>query len=389
MQKITLPTARAFILHEQLLAGHDLPSGPGGAHRIIEKLGYVQIDTISVVERAHHHVFWTRLPDYRPDYLKTLEEQERKVFEYWAHAAAYLPIRNYRYSLVRKAEIAGGDLFWGYEKNPELMQHVLDRIRAEGPLMSRDLEKDPELHPREMWTIHPVNRAARELFMAGRLMTTYRRGFQKVFDLTERVLPQTVDTSLPSETEYFNHLIQRDLAAHGLMKEREIGYLLKINRKKLRETLHQKIRSGELIRVAIEGLDKELYYAMPEPLEKFLDRKQPHPPLFHILSPFDNLIIQRKRTEELFGFSYTLECYVPAAKRVNGYFCLPMLWGDRFVGQIDLKAERKKGELLVQNLVWAPGIQPKDFLPAFREKLAAFAAFNGCGEVSGSSLKFW
>lgn len=382
-RQISLPAARAFILHEQQLAGNDLPAGPEGALKVIEKLGYIQVDTISVVERAHHHVFWTRLPGYQPEYLNWLEEKERKVFEYWAHAAAYLPIRNYRYSLIRKTEIAGGDLFWGYEKDPVLERQVLERIRAEGPLMSRDLEKDPELHPREMWTIHPVNRAARELFMAGRLMTTYRRGFQKVFDLAERVLPPTVDTTLPSETEYLSHLIERDLTAHGLMKEREIGYLLKIDRKKLKEILQRQVSSGELIRVQIEGLEKEPYYALPGRLETFLGRNEPHPHLFHILSPFDNLIIQRKRVEELFGFSYTLECYVPAAKRINGYFCLPMLWGDRFVGQIDLKADRKKRELRVQNLLWEPDTQPELFLPAFREKLAAYAAFNGCEVIVG------
>ena len=383
MQKVTLSQARAFALSRQLLSGNDLPSDHLGAHQVIERLGYVQIDTISVVERAHHHVFWSRLPGYRPDHLRILEEQDRKVFEYWAHAASYLPMRDYRYSLVKKNRIAAGEKFWSYEKDPESMQFILDRIRAEGPLMSRDFEKDQERQPREMWMQHPVNQALRELFMSGRLMTSHRRGFQKVLDLPERILPEETDQTPPTEEEYLAHLIDRDLTAHGLMKDREIGYLLRIDRKKLRKLLRRQVKSGELTEIKVETLEKDPYYARTELLENFLTQNRPQPDLFHILSPFDNLLIQRKRTEELFGFNYTLECYVPAGKRINGYFCLPMLYGDRFVGQIDLKADRKTGKLLVRNLVWEPGVRQKDIRRPFREKLADFAAFNGCGAVEG------
>lgn len=380
MIKISRSEARSLALHRQLLHPEHNLRGEDDTLQAIKKIGYVQIDTLSVVKRAHHHVLWSRIPGYQPEYLRTLEK-ERLIFEYWAHAASYLPMENYRFTLPRQEEVRAGEGMWHY-RNPRLMQYALDRIKAEGPLMSRDFKKDDtKLYygGKQEWSTTPISHTLFQLFMEGQLMVVERRGFQKVFDLTERVLPAGTDTRAPSRDEYICHLIDRDIQAHGLVKAAEIGYLLKNTSPDINRLLNQMLESGEIMEVSVEG-SGAAYYTLPGYLEDLpaVSRER----RIRILSPFDNLIIQRKRTEELFDFSYTLECYVPEKKRKVGYFSLPLLRGTEFVGQIDLKAERKAKELIVKNLVWEAGKEKKDHLhEALQKSLRAFADFNGCVEV--------
>jgi uncharacterized protein len=374
MVTLDLPTARAFILKSQMLSSDANLSGKAGVRKAIEHLGYVQIDTISVVKRAHHHVLWTRVKDYAPQHLQELEENDRAVFDYWAHAASYLPMRDYRFSLIRKKETGDGSGFW--TKNiPEVAGMILGRLREEGPLMSKDFDKNGR--PDMPWKLPEVNQVLRWLFLKGEIMIVARRGFQKVFDFPERVLPADTDTGLPFMQEYVIHLIRRDLRAQGLLKLREFGYLLKIPQKDWQAALDKMLKSGEVEEVHIEGLGKEPYFAFAGQAGSF---SPPAEKQFHILSPFDNLVIQRKRLEELFGFTYTLECYVPEPKRKFGYFGLPLLHGTNFVGLADLKADRKTGILWVKKVAWEgkPSAKTK---AAFEKKLQAFARFCGCGEV--------
>jgi len=372
MQKINLKTARQFIISNQF----DFAKNPT-THEIIQHLGYVQIDTISVIQRTHHHVLWTRNPKYQIGEIQDLVK-EKKLFDYWAHAASYLPMEDFRYSLVRKSQVGEGNGFW-YDKNPKNMKYVLDRIKTEGPLMSRDF-KNKGFKADIPWIKSPINQAIMQLFSEGQIVIVERQGFQKKFDLVERALPKNVNTKMPTETEYFKYLIKRDLRAHGLKKAREIGYLLKIDRKKLKTVLEKMVKSGELEGNEIKGLDGETYFSLPNTLSDFSNKKNKKQ--FYILSPFDNVLIQRKRVKEIFDFEYLLECYVPAAKRKVGYFSLPLLYGSEFVGQIDLKADRKKKQLLLRNLVWENGVKKSDTLQnAFRKKLNQLMQFNNCEEL--------
>ena len=372
MKKIDLKTTRQFIISHQF----DFGKNPS-THQIIEQLGYVQIDTISVINRTHHHVLWTRNPKYQTTELNDLLK-ERMIFDYWAHAASYLPMKDYRFSLVRKSEIGQGDGFW-FKKHPKNMKYILDRIKAEGPLMSRDFKKE-KLESDVPWMRSPINQALGQLFFEGKIMIVERQGFQKKYDLVERALPKDVNTKKPTEKEYFKYLIQRDLRAHGLKKAREFGYLLKIDRKKLKTLLDIMVKDGELEAFEIKGIEGEPYYALPKAMDDFSNKK--FKKQFHILSPFDNLIIQRQRLKEIFDFDYILECYVPAAKRKVGYFSLPLLWGTEFVGQIDLKADRKKKQLLVRNLVWENNVKQTETLQnVFQKKLNAVMKFNQCEEI--------
>ena len=372
MQKINLKTARQFIITNQF----DFEKDPT-TQAIIQHLGYVQIDTISVIQRTHHHVLWTRNPKYQIGEIQKLVK-EKKAFDYWAHAASYLPIEDFRFSLIRKNQVGEGDGFW-YERNPKNMKFILDRIKAEGPLMSRDFKKE-KIKSDTPWMKSPINQALMQLFSEGKIMIVERQGFQKKFDLAERALPGNVNTKMPTEKEYFKYLIERDLRAHGLKKAREIGYLLKIDRKKLKTVLEEMVKSGELEANEIKGLEGENYFSLPSTLSDFSNKKIKKQ--FHILSPFDNLLIQRKRVKEVFDFEYLLECYVPEAKRKVGYFSLPLLYGNEFIGQLDLKADRKKKQLLIRNLVWENDVKKSDTMQnAFRKKLNQLMQFNNCEEL--------
>ncbi len=379
MIEISLKQARSFIIESQLLSHIPKVGRKNRALRVFHSLGYVQIDTISVVSRSHHHILWSRVHNYEKRILEKLE-QDRHIFEYWAHAASYLPMRDYRFTLVPKQKILEGPGHW-WPKDQKWINLVYDRIKAEGGLMSKDFKKDPNLAYDHPWGGHPVTQAIRQLFMEGRIMISGRKGFQKVYDLTERVLPEHVDQSMPTRKEYYIHLIKRDLRANGIMRATEIGHLISIPRNQLMPILDELIEDDLLLKVRIKRLDDQVYYALKDHFNHSFGKTR-HRQL-HILSPFDNLIIQRKRLKELFGFEYILECYVPAAKRKVGYYSLPILLGSEFVGQIDLKADRRKEVLVVKNIVWENKIKNREqFEIPLKKRLLAYCVFNDCESIT-------
>lgn len=343
---------------------------------IIQRLGYIQIDTISVIERAHHHVFFTRQPQYQTTNLDRLLA-DRQVFEYWAHAAAYLPMSDFRFSLLSKGEFSNGKRHW-FEKDKKIMRHVLKRIKEEGPLQSRDFANPTDKrHPWYEWK--PAKMALAELFMEGKLMVAGRQGFQKVFDLTERVLPDGVDLTKPTKTEFCKYLIQRSVQAQGVLASRDITYLRSGLQPTMNNVLKRMANQGELVRVEVEGMDGQLY-SSSEILSQ--SKSTETNPKVHLLSPFDNLIIQRKRVKEFFEFDYQIECYVPEKKRKYGYFCLPILYGDRFVGRFDPKADRKTKTFYIKGLWYVPSFTVSDdFLAKFSKKILELARFCGCDKV--------
>ena len=370
---------------QNYIIDHQLPvpkKGKKGTLAAIETLGYVQLDTISVIARAHHHVLWTRVPNYQPAFLKTLVEKDKTVFDYWAHAASFLPMRDFRFSLYRKQEQAAKNKHW-YEKNPRNMAHVLDQIKERGALMSRDLEKG-NFEKTHAWGIPPVKQALMHLFMDGQIMIIGRQGFQKIYDLPENFLPADVNTTLPTRTEYIEYVVRRDIGSHGLISTKFIGHLLKISIKEKQAVIDKLIKSGELTPINIKNSLPITYYAFTEKIDNYAPTRKTKK--LHILSPFDNLIILRKRVENIFDFAYTLECYVTAKKRKVGYFSLPILYGNSFVGQVDLKADRKAKILRIQNLVWETSLKkPAQIYSSFIKKLNAFATFNGCEKIESNT----
>ncbi|MBD3285774.1 winged helix-turn-helix domain-containing protein, partial [candidate division WOR-3 bacterium] len=380
--KLSPDAARRIALNRQLLDGRTrLKKGKEGVADVAEHLGYVQIDTINVVARAHHHTLWTRRSDYSPAMLAELHSKDRRVFEYWGHGASYLPTSDYRYYVPMMRSFPD---VWGswtrnlYDKYKHLFPEILERIRKEGPLGSADF-KSPDGKKRGTWWDWKPAKTALELLMwMGKLMVADRRNFQRIYDLTERVLPTDIDTSEPSPEEVARFRIRRTLRAQGIATEREIlDYLHITSGKKVPDALLDLSDSGEVLKVEIDTL-KDDYYVLADILEQTTRLRRLKPKL-HLLSPFDNLVINRKRIEKLFNFTYTLECYTPAAKRKYGYFSLPILWGEEFRGRLDPKADRKEKVLIIRNIVMEEGFVDYDgFIPTLAEKLKTFAGFNGC-----------
>ncbi len=375
-QTLSLPEARKLVLNSQRVLS---PARTGRAIEAtlsaIRHLGYIQIDTISVIERAHHHTLWNRNPRYKHSQLDRLVE-DRKVFEYWSHAAAYLPIEDYRYCLPRMHNEIAGAGRW-HSKDKKLMNSVLARIRDEGPLRARDFE-DPNPGKKAMWEWKPAKYALEQLFIEGRIMAVRREGFNKVYDLTENVLPAAIDVSVPSKKEYVRFLVHSFLRAQGLGRQPEITHLRKGMQQTAREVIDEMLEAGDIEKITIK---KDAWLMLPDAMDvlsKSLARSRAK-----ILSPFDNLVIQRKRLQDLFGFDYQIECYLPESKRKYGYFTLPVLWQGKLVARMDCKTHRQQGAFEVRNLVLEPGMRKlEQFSAALAAELRAFAAFNQCAAIS-------
>ena len=374
-----LPRLRKMALLAQGLL-REAPFGRGlaAARKAVAHIGYVQIDTISVVERAHHHVLQSRVPDYQPVMLDQML-RERSIFEYWSHAAAFMPMRDYRFYKRHREYIEQRGRKWFRPKSDKFIQSLLRRIETEGPLRARDLE-NPKQSRSGWWDWKPAKRALEQLYFQGDLMVTDRAGFQKVYDLTERVLPADLDTTLPSYEEYGRFLLDQQLACHALVSRKGITYMSAHPELKSAVNAHvaQRVSDGELIELKCP--DQNIYLCRPEQLEAKAPRTTAR---LKILSPFDNVVIQRERLESLFNFNYFIECYRPAAERQYGYFTLPMLYRGEFIGRVDCKAHRKSGVFEVRALHLEPDLaKPDDHLAqAFINSINEFSGFQGCSEV--------
>ena len=380
--KLTLEQARNFAIRKQFLSKRKIPHGKAGVLHIIEKLGYVQIDTINVIERSHHLVLFTRLPDYKHSYLHELQAKDRKVFEYWAHAASFIPIQDYRYYLttMKRKPKKGSWLDTWIKKNRSLIKKVKARVAKEGPLAASDFADVDKRRRGTWWDWKPAKMALEVLFWQGELMIKERQNFQRLYDLTERVLPHNIDTNQPTEEEEKIFFIERSLGALGIGTEQDINKYIGVGGR-LSKWIHQMQRSGEIVKIEIEGLRRP-YYILKSDLTELKKGTTMRDSKVRLLSPFDNAIILRERTRELFGFNYSLECYMPKKKRIYGYFCLPILWRNQFIGRIDPKADRQKRTLVINNLhLEDKTLDLKIFIPALSKCLKEFTHFHKCKEI--------
>jgi uncharacterized protein YcaQ len=365
---LSLNEAKKAILVSQVIhKAHKLGKGKTATYKALESVNYVQIDSISVVERAHHHSLWNRVENYDPIHIEQLLE-DKQIFEYWSHAASYLPMVDYRFTLPRKSAFAKGDEHW-FKKDKKSMSYVLDRIKAEGPLQAKDF-KDPRTEKSGWWDWKPAKVALEQLFMEGKLMALKSQGFQKVYDLTEHVVPAAIDMRTPSEAEYFQYLIINYLTANAIGTYQQITYLLKGLKIPVKKYCMHMVEEGLLITV---NVDNQSYFALPIVHNLLRTKLSRH--RVKILSPFDNLLVQRKRTKELFNYDYQIECYVPADKRKFGYFSLPLLWGCTFSGRMDVKMDRKSKVLNVLHL-HIETEKVDEFIVDLKKELDKFLVFN-------------
>lgn len=369
---------RLALAAQGLLQAQPFGRGLAGAREAINHLGYVQIDTISVVERAHHHVVHSRVPGFKPDMINQLLI-DKDIFEYWAHAAAFLPIADFRFSLPYKHALKSGQTHWFKNPDKKLMGELLARIESDGPLRSRDLETTTTKRS-GWWDWKPAKKALEQLYMQGDLMISDREGFQKTYDLTERVLPSHVNLKMPSMEEFATHIIDQQLRCQGLVSLK--GFTYQRRNSELRNTVktlvNERLAQGDLERVKVRS--GEVFIVETGALERPLPRLRNY---MQILSPFDNSAIQRERLNALFQYEYQLECYVPEAKRQYGYFCLPLVYRDAFIGRMDCKAHRKIRQLEIKFLHFEPHTFDEGLVvTAFVEAIRQFCHFQQCDSVS-------
>ena len=380
---LTKTEARRIWLRAQRLdTAVPFGEGPGATAAAVEHLGYVQIDTINVIERSHHHILWTRIPNYQRADLRQAQSVDKSVFEYWTHALSYVPARDLRFFLPAMKRHRREGHKWLSSVKPADLRKVLRLIRRDGALTIRDIDDDVLVDKEHLWASRkPSKRALQLAFYTGVLTISERNGMLKTYELMARHFgwdrPPNKPPKPASAKEASAYLLDRALRAQGLVSLDSICHLDAPSKPSIRRLIETRVRRNELVPVVLEGAGKQEHWARPDTLETADDSALE---LVHILSPFDPLIIQRKRTELFFGYGHRFEAYVPKEKRVFGYFALPVLAGENIVAAIDLKTDRKNRKLLVQKWSWAghdaaKGAR-KDLKRRIEEELHRFERFQ-------------
>jgi uncharacterized protein len=372
-REITIQTARRLAIRKQRLAGPRPSGDAGGILEVVRDLGCLQIDPISVVERTQLLVLRSRLGQYSPADLDKLVFEDRCLFEYWAHAASLVLTEDYPIHSLMMRRWQVGESGWAretaewIETNAALRDAVLAQLRDNGPLPSRQLEGTAAKGwGSSGWTNERnVSRMLDFLWFRGTIMVAGRAGGQKLWDLAERVLPPWTPREVLEEREVVRRAAQKSLRALGVARPEEIKLHFTRDRYPgLPEVLAELEREGTVMQVNVsndEGAPmRGKWYVHSEDVDMLdaieVDEWEGRTTL---LSPFDNLICDRKRTEQMWGFRYRIEIYVPAAKREFGYYVLPILHGDRLIGRIDPRTDRKAGRLHI-NAVYAEPDAPQD-----------------------------
>jgi uncharacterized protein YcaQ len=385
MRQLTAAAARALMVTAQGL--HERPRGRATKASVvaaIRRMGALQIDTIHVVNRSPYLVLWSRLGAYEPRWLDQLLA-ERRLFEYWAHEACFVPIEDY--PLYRHRMVEPGSLGWRYShawlaRHRDVVDAVLSTIRGRGPVRSADFERR-DGQPGGWWSWKPQKRALELLFTAGELMIARRERFQRVYDLRERVLPDWTDEDTPAHEDAQRALALKAVAALGVTTAAWVADYFRTPKRATRTLVPALAREGALIPVEVEGWREPAYlHPSRRALAERAARGALRPTLTTLLSPFDPLVWDRARTRAVFGFDYHLECYVPAPDRRWGYFTLPILRRGELVGRLDAKAHRAARVFEVKALWLEPQVRPtntlvRDVAGALRD----LAAWHGTPRV--------
>ena len=372
---LTKSQARKIILNAAGLARKaQFGSGIEAVYRVIDHLGFVQLDTNYVVERAHHHVMAARVPDYQTGWLAELCE-DGSVFEYFTSDSGYLPMHDFRFTLPVK------EAFKAQHKpltQPEivLMKQILDRVEREEALMVGDFENDRVEASSGWWDWRPAKVALERLYLDGNLMIHRTKAFQKVYHLPLNLVPQETDLTMPTDEEYARFVIRRTLGGLGIAYVKEISWRARYVKGNLvKKELIKMAQAGEVKMVTIDGLKGPLYMLPDQEINVEISNE------VFILSPFDILNVFRHRLKDFFNFDYQIECFVPAPKRQYGYFSLPVLAGDVFIARMDAKADRKQKVLIVHNIHFEPVEIDEIVIEKFIEALKAFVRFNQCRDI--------
>jgi uncharacterized protein YcaQ len=372
---LTKAAARHIWLRAQRLdSGAPFGEGPQATAAAVEHLGYVQIDTIHVIERCHHHILWNRIPEYRRADLRQAQSVDKSVFEYWTHALSYVSARDFRFFMpAMKLHRREGHKWFG-EVTPANLRKVMRLLKKDGALTIRDIEDDVLVEKVHAWASRkPSKRALQLAFYEGRVTISEHNGMLKTYELMERHFGWDNPPKPASAREITGYLLDRALRAQGLVSLDSICYLDAPSKPAVRRLIEARVRRHELVPVALEGAGKQEHWALPQTLAT-PGGASAEP--VHILSPFDPLIIQRKRTQLFFDYQHCFEAYVPRAKRRFGYFALPVLVGDAIVAALDLKTDRQQRKLLLQKWNWIGKGGRKDLKRRIEEELHRFERFQ-------------
>lgn len=380
-EQLSAAEARRIALAAQGFGGPG-SGGPVGGHalrRVLKRIGLVQMDSVNVLVRAHYLPLFSRLGTYDTVVLdRAAHYAPRRLFEYWGHEASLLPVELHpllRWRMERASTDAWGGMQQISRERPELMERLVEQVRQRGPISASELAAEEE--PRRAgpwWDWSDVKRALEFLFWSGRLTSARRRGFERLYDLPERVLPRAVlALRTPCVEDAQRELMRISSRALGVAAERDLRDYFRLPAAEARQRIAELVEAGELLPVSVEGWRTQGFLHATARVPRRVDACA-------LVGPFDSLVWGRDRVERIFGFRYRIEIYIPKPKRVHGYYVLPFLLGDRLLARVDLKADRNAGVLRVQ-AAHAEAAAPGATAGALREQLHAMAGWLGLGGV--------
>jgi hypothetical protein len=390
--RVTAGAARLLLMGAQgLLAEPARAATPAALLELVRRMGFVQLDSISYVERAHHLTLFSRSDGYRREHLARLLERDRSLFEHWTHDASAVPVEwfpHWKPRFARAAARIRQNRWWAERMGGEpdkVLAAVRGRVAREGPLRSQDFEHERGASS-AWWGWKPQKAALEYLWHTGELTVARREGFQKVYDLTERVFPELHRAPAPPEEEHTEWACSTAFERLVVATPKELAdFWNALEPARAKAWCERAAREGRIVPVVVEphgaGAKPKPSYALAD-WERRLSRLPAPPPRTRLLSPFDPVLRDRARALRLFGFDYRFEAFVPEPSRVYGYYVLPVLEGERLVGRIDPKFERADGALRVRRVFWEPGVRPtRARLKGLAEAAERLARFLGAGRV--------
>lgn len=374
---------RLFLDGQGLLEDPARKATPAKVRVLVESLGFVQVDSINMVERAHHLTLGTRLDGYRPPMLARLLERDRTLFENWTHDASIIPTRwfpQWGPIFAQAGERIPNNAWWRERLGGDpatVLKETLERVRAHGPISSRSFEKGEKAGNQAWWGWKPGKAALEHLWRTGQISVVQRvASFEKIYDLTERVLPDAHAAPHPTAEEHLAWAMETAIARLGIATPTELAAFWRaVPIAAARGWCIEAKKRGQVVEVTVEGRP---YYADPR-----WNRRLPEAPArMRLLSPFDPIIRDRKRALRLFDFDYRFEAFVPEPKREYGYYVMPVLDGERLIARVDPKYHRDRGALVIRKIWWERGVKPRK--RPLREAIERLATQIGATTVEAS-----